>query len=499
MNNQDDQLLGLEELARKLIGAPARLGQTFTHFLRPPRKEFGRPPLTVLRAMTQWRTYSVALAAFLLWLGTAVLAEKLDPFGVLKAIDQYSQIIVDRIAAPLYGSPAQDRIAVVLIDEETLQARETAWPPRYTYYEEVIRRILKHRPRAIFMDILLEEQRVYDDSLPQAREALADNIAEAGIPVVFALSQPGRRTLFGDIPGVDTAIASWANTDGDYPLIVTPGTTWRDGGVKSGSTAPSAECDPERGTATVVTRLYHLACSRGPGCIEPSELLAGPALCKPMVVHWGRALAPVMTERELLPVASCDLAQAGLSHRLLAMVQSLLASAMAGIDEGAVENVRQPCPYTVTVKEHDLADPKVAGVLEDRIVLVGTHLDGLHDLVTSPVHGKLPGVYLHAMALDNLMTWGRDYYSRSDNVVSILIALALITALLMSLLLRIRPPRTELWLRLLALTIVLVPSLILYFVLRQPPLDWLGLLLLFEMIRQLMRQSVDTKAAPDTR
>jgi hypothetical protein len=35
------------------------------------------------------------------------------------------------------------------------------------------------------------------------------------------------------------------------------------------------------------------------------------------------------------------------------------------------------------------------------------------DRVTSPVYEELPGVYLHAMAYDNLVTFGPDY-KRAD-------------------------------------------------------------------------------------
>ncbi len=48
-------------------------------------------------------------------------------------------------------------------------------------------------------------------------------------------------------------------------------------------------------------------------------------------------------------------------------------------------------------------------MLRDRLVLVGANITSTGDLVESPVHGQLPGVYLHAMALDNLINAGMDY------------------------------------------------------------------------------------------
>ncbi len=51
----------------------------------------------------------------------------------------------------------------------------------------------------------------------------------------------------------------------------------------------------------------------------------------------------------------------------------------------------------------------MAGLLRDRLVMVGASITSTGDLVQSPVHGLIPGVYLHAMALDNLIYKGMDY------------------------------------------------------------------------------------------
>ena len=47
--------------------------------------------------------------------------------------------------------------------------------------------------------------------------------------------------------------------------------------------------------------------------------------------------------------------------------------------------------------------------LRDAVVLYGADLAGLADTVVPPTHVKLPGVYLHAMAFDNLLTDQGDY------------------------------------------------------------------------------------------
>jgi hypothetical protein len=58
-----------------------------------------------------------------------------------------------------------------------------------------------------------------------------------------------------------------------------------------------------------------------------------------------------------------------------------------------------------SVEENDALSKQLAG----KIVMVGADVLASPDLVVSPIHGPIPGVYLHAMALDNLLTYGTDY------------------------------------------------------------------------------------------
>lgn len=63
----------------------------------------------------------------------------------------------------------------------------------------------------------------------------------------------------------------------------------------------------------------------------------------------------------------------------------------------------------------------IGQLIEDRIILIGTHIDGASDYVDSPVNDKVPGVYLHAMALDNYLEYGADYYKDIDSHILIFI------------------------------------------------------------------------------
>lgn len=484
---KDDGLVGLRELP----GFFTDLFMNFIHGLKDIflGNDFGGRNFS-WRIIVQVRTYSVALAFFIIWSVSSLLVQKLDPFGMMKALDSYSSELVERLAAPFYGSAAQDEIAVVLINERTLESRQTSWPPRYTYYEEVVRRVLASQPKAVFVDVILKDHRAYDDTLPTAVAALREDIQELGDaapPILFAKMDAAGSSLFREA-GVSEVLTAWANTSGAYPLVVTPGISYGANSalVNAEKKQEPPPCQNGLNPETAAMALYRIACDgNNPACAESASLMSGDALCRPVQVQWGRMVSPIMQEQSQIEVAGCDMNVSEGAGRFWSFLRITALALVQALDDDAQEEGRQRCPYTVTVMEDNLGTEEADRLLKNRIVLIGTNLDGIHDLVKSPVHGMIPGVYLHAMALDNLMTWGRGHYSTSKNELPILIALGALTALSVSILLRSLPRRVRLWLHFLAIFMVLVPSLVLYFVFRQPPLDWLGLFILVELILHL--------------
>ena len=96
------------------------------------------------------------------------------------------------------------------------------------------------------------------------------------------------------------------------------------------------------------------------------------------------------------------------------------------------------CPYHLTINMHDyyaavrteLLDnqpdveiterfdfPVLKELLSDKFVLVGLAMNRFADHTESPVHGRIAGVYAHAMAVDNLLSYKQGFY-RTDPQVS---------------------------------------------------------------------------------
>jgi CHASE2 domain-containing sensor protein len=75
-----------------------------------------------------------------------------------------------------------------------------------------------------------------------------------------------------------------------------------------------------------------------------------------------------------------------------------------------------PLPYHATISTEDLLDggkrDRLAPLLKGKVVIYGAHIALVKDYVVSPVHGNVDGAFLHAMALDNLLTYGNRYVHR---------------------------------------------------------------------------------------
>ena len=447
----------------------------------------------------RWLDISLRVLMSLFLLG--LLINVVEPFGLSNATKAHSQRIAARVMSPFYGSPAQDHIAVVLIDDQTLGARQMGWPPQYSYYDELLRRILAQQPHAVYLDILMEQRRSYDSSYEDARAGLAYEIEAAGIPVFFGVSAPGARSIFSGlgyrlgnepvggaqvdaaIPPPTTGVAldvvtSWQGTGSAYPLLlaaenVNTATGWK----PPLSTGPGVGADYR----SVALALYQAACveKTSPGCVERARDLSAMALATPMAVQWG-VTNPVMADAPAALDCVRD-ASAGGWERVRTSFSLLVDSLFSGMDAQREDRNRALCPYTLTVFEEQLDDEALGEILKGRVVLVGTRLVGLNDSVLSPVHQQIPGVYLHAMALDNLMTWGSDRVRRDAGVGGWLgLASALLFSLAVGLVFMLtesRWPRVV-WVVVAAILVSMGMVALAQWYYRQPPQDWIGLLVI---------------------
>ncbi|MBI3785224.1 MAG: CHASE2 domain-containing protein [Deltaproteobacteria bacterium] len=359
-------------------------------------------------AQTPWRPSAIVFRFAAYWVYFAIgtfLFTKLDRFGFELATRKYSQDLVNQIFGSEYpdgylfgwhdgtGSPrGQDLITVVLAEQTSLDAWAEYWPPTFGFHAEVLDQICMRRPKAVFIDIIFRDRRG-DGTLEKLQAAihrcvcanvndgngvdvyLASPTEAKRSPILPELLTPGacgRKAVAVRVPKVTDA---QDRGNREYPLVY-------------------AQADGTRSTAALQLFQKHL-------CREDeTESRCGPSLERyrdTMQLFWGTRLARFSDQ-------DCQLPDNGVLRALTARIL------------GNPEKFRLNCPYTQTITALNLLQAplvhtpdNVTPLVTGKVVLYAMHVSGSGDLVYPATHKKLPGVYLHAMAIDNLVTYGDRY------------------------------------------------------------------------------------------
>lgn len=476
----DDGLIGLPEAWQRLRYWTLRL------FVRPRwRRPAGGSSSRGL-PLDVGRTLSVAAVLFA---GT-FLADRffnlVDPLGLSRVTQAQSEQVTARLLAPFYGGDAphrgQGRIAVVLINEASMAARGQAWPLQYADMADVLKRVIRQAPAAIYLDIYIDGGRAYDGSLTDAREYIGDLLDEARIPLLQAVPQVGAPTwLAGVSPWAQPVVSSWHGYGTAYPLTVARAQT----GI-----AGQANMAHAPDVLSPAMTLFNTLCPAGAQCRK--DMPARPTALEPLVIQWGSRFP------QHSPARDC---QGEPSPPWLEALALAWQDVSSGIDDSATQRERVRCPYALTLFEDQLDDPAQAELLKGRAVVVGAALKSMPDWVQSPVHQKIPGAYLHAMALDNLLTWGTDYI-KSTRLPQLLAPLALVMAL--SLLLSISLRHWHGWrvmfiTALAGIVLIVAVNVSMHWIFRQPPPDWVGAGALFIAVLGVLKsQNARPPLAPIT-
>ncbi len=397
----------------------------------------------------------LAVLHALLFLAVAAL----DPFHITSGSAQLSERIVYRLGAALYPGHSgsrdscpessaessavdvasseasdcgQDRVTVVLITDATLAGTGEAWPMSYEAQAKIVRRILQRRPQALYIDLLYSYERGGSDAMAPLIGVLnafgckwgTSNACQSARqrPVLVAALDPRATESFRAAGGYDwgilpkildvavPAVVAWHGYEDAYPLTLPCPAT----GEKAPSPAPD----------TPATWLYRV--SRGVSDTYSTQPLwegrdcrAEPeALLPPLSLVWGLYTSNRMFEvGKRSTFADCLFKE---HHNSVLAASKLLLTDFFGSagDQGMVN----PCPYTDTLDAGLLANdesansPSVLALIQNRIVILGAGLAGAGGQVTTPTGGQLPAVYSHAMAVDNLLTYGDQYLRKAPRL-----------------------------------------------------------------------------------
>lgn len=324
------------------------------------------------------------------------VAALIDPFGVESAAANASLTNFQRLYAPFYPQSRQQDIVVVSITKDDLPLSADAdidWPPRFDHYAQLIDVIAgegEYKPAGVFFDFLLDRPATSRDPVGNLCAAIARAKAR-GVDVIFA-AHPDT----GDAEAFEACV--------EPPVIASA--TWR---AREGGYGLSYDV-AGGALLTAAAELYRRSLVG-----DTAEFDATVSAREEMTVMWG-ARAPAF-DPACTPAAT-DGAQWRQSLRLF--VQGFLP------DPEAREALarQQKCLYHPSFPARLVMGSTVpaqkrlaAQYFSGKFVLVGAALsDGL-DYHPTPVHGTAPGVFLHAMALDNLLTYGADFVRRPAETV----------------------------------------------------------------------------------
>lgn len=326
--------------------------------------------------------------------------------------------------AYFYGKGPQveavsERLLVVNIGQATLDRLHSDGTLSYGQHARILERMRRARPQALFIDFQFQVRR-HDPSISALMQSLCSYKAD-GIPVFMAAapeSSNGRlrpeledlldaqqRSCFEKV-SVGYQAAGTDRIAWTYPLRSEVG----------GETLPSAALAMAQvmrgetlqvGDDRTVMGLDWASSSRhlGPSWRQPS--LAGAALGAARAAGDAAAGQPEQPAGEPDPPRHYCRAP---SFSDIIPLQAFLARLLL-----IKPDTRPTCPLHESVEASWLTaakTPEQTTLLDDqlraRAVFYGGTFDSA-DFVTTPLHGALPGVYLHAQATDNLVRYGNAW------------------------------------------------------------------------------------------
>jgi len=409
----------------------------------------------------------------------ATLFNMFDPFGLATATQSYTARVFLQIESPRYTgyeNAARDNITVVLLTDTDLDILGETWPVGFDVHAEVLERILAHRPKSVMVDIGFLDDR-NDPTLADFVSAIAPNSETAWTSpedqtaVYLAAANPDPESP--DREGILPTLASLAARDDRVNLVAVSGPE-RDhyalnypitGGSASRLTAAvamyletvrpayaprghsddavTAATDRIRGRVFDCLAAVHFtgdahAARLGQPCpesnhVRPFEVIwysmSGARVGEEYVNDTVMRCNPNLPETVPLRLLRFLGVNAGIiggkdgarsllnwcpPHRTMSVVELFRYDDNASAAQKVADEFFRDKPG-------DLFDHTITG----KHVFYGAHVAMAADLIHPPTHSALPGVYLHSMALDNLLTFGGHVPFAEPAVASPLVAFGL--------------------------------------------------------------------------
>ena len=313
------------------------------------------------------------------------------------------------------GRNASPMVSVVLWTDKMLRASGKAWPIRMEDHARVLETILPMQPRGVLVDLFfLDDPEIRGDTTLQDLIDVICDYHEA------SETESGTR-LYLIKPGASPDTKDSGTESGSDPLIA--------GTLTSGV---EQECGLDLTTPgeSGAVRLVSAELSHSPSRIYPKhgaavEMFSSDSGLEDFHIFWANSANQMFLDRE-----RCMTGASGFPGNVMEVFSAVTRQTADSLMDRAPAT--PPCPYAPVISAHvvhclrtapagePLAPDRqacglnreqhaaVAGALRDKYVIYGAELHGLGDIYDVPIHDgyRLSGVFVHAMALDNLLETG---------------------------------------------------------------------------------------------
>jgi CHASE2 domain-containing protein len=297
-------------------------------------------------------------------------------------------------ASGAHRAPAPPRVVVVVIDERALALRGARWPVPVQFHAQFLAELEVLRPRAILLDFLLIDPAPRQDTCDLL--SVAGRLRHDGIGLYLAVTKTEDLELLDAAACRDSSGAVIRAAQVFTPVSVQRQVDGSDFVSRRYPFEQRADTDaPGSGVASAAVRMY---------CDD----VRAPAACVARLTGVHSADAGF----ELAWSPEGDSFNQRWSHA--SCIESI-SPVRAILNQPALPR-ESPCPPVATLFAAALLSPEVDPALgagnedlfslaDGSFLLVGGNFRGSGDLITTPMHTLLPGVYYHAAALENLLAF----------------------------------------------------------------------------------------------
>jgi CHASE2 domain-containing sensor protein len=382
----------------------------------------------------------VLVALFVLTFGA------IDPFGGKHALEQASEDRFLNITSPFFVSRASaslppatvapPKIVVVVIDEDDLRALNyRGGLLGYRAHCEIINAIADLKPAALFLDFDFHPRHATGGPAPDVAKAqlspssggasastsdlppdCTSDDSETGLSQYAAALRWANRTIRGDRPkDLNFVYVSYDDTLGDAMT----GVPRVDLGVLRDAASPNTYTLIAKGAnfPSPAWALFKTFCTPSNSlslCGYADADAVGSVLRarRELTLETGRTPDPQFASLDLGRALGCakPAREKGFGAHFAEAARLFFDQFFLHTNPGITDADLKPCLPIANMNLRHIESPDFGhdaqALIRGRIVMVGFHEDLSGDRYMSPVHGVIPAVFVHAIALDNLFTDG---------------------------------------------------------------------------------------------